>query len=375
MKFINEIQIEILKKRSHPKKVDIRGDYYRDQTAIIHSLPFRRLKKKTQVFFAPTNDHICTRIEHVLHVNSVATTICKGLDLDIELAQAIAMGHDLGHPPFGHVGESVLNEIQKSIGKFFIHEIYSYRIVEHTANKGQGLNLCYAVKDGIISHCGEKYEQFMKPDFTITNLDKINDRNKYPCTYEGCVVRISDKISYLGRDIEDAMRLGVVNKKNITKKILDILGVEFNRLKNSVNSLIIDRLINDTIKYSLNNNVIGISKESHEIMKAIRDFNYQTIYNSEVILDYTHFVKKVINIIYEELFNLFEKHKYDYLKYKNQFIEPFRDFARYIEGYKDFYQKNNSDPNTIIIDYIAGMTDDYALDFCKKVILPKKVVF
>src|SRR4030042_5051200 len=203
MKFINEIQNKILKKRTHPKKVDIRGDYYRDQTAIIHSLPFRRLKKKTQVFFAPTNDHICTRIEHVLHVNSVATTICKGLDLDIELAQAIAMGHDLGHPPFGHVGEKVLNEIQKTIGKSFIHEIYSYRIVEHIANKGQGLNLCYAVKDGIISHCGEKYEQFIKPDFIIFDLEQIKDRNKYPCTFEGCVVRISDKISYLGRDIED----------------------------------------------------------------------------------------------------------------------------------------------------------------------------
>lgn len=375
MKFINEIQNEILKKRTHPKKVDIRGDYYRDQTAIIHSLPFRRLKRKTQVFFAPTNDHICTRIEHVLHVNSVATTICKGLDLDIELAQAIAMGHDLGHPPFGHVGETVLNEIQRSTGKFFIHEVYSYRIVEHIANKGQGLNLCYAVKDGIISHCGEKFERFINPDFSIIDLEQIKDRSKYPCTYEGCVVRFSDKISYLGRDIEDAMRLGVVNKKNITKKILDILGVEFNRLKNSVNSLIIDRLINDTVEYSLNNKVIGISKGSHEIMKAIRDFNYQVIYNSEVILDYTHFVKKVINIIYEELFNLFEKYKYNYQKYKNQFIEPFRDFARYIEGYKDFYQKNNSDPNTIIIDYIAGMTDDYALDFCKKVILPKKVVF
>lgn len=375
MKFNNEIQSEILKKRTHPKKIDIRGDYYRDQTAIIHSLPFRRLKKKTQVFFAPTNDHICTRIEHVLHVNSVATTICKGLELDIELAQAIAMGHDLGHPPFGHVGESVLNGIQKSNSKSFIHEVYSYRIVEHIANKGLGLNLCYAVKDGIISHCGEKYEQFIKPDFSIVDLDKIKDRNKYPCTYEGCVVRISDKISYLGRDIEDAMRLGIVNKKNITKKILDILGVEFNKLKNSVNSLIIDRLINDTIKYSLKNNVIGISKESHEIMKAIRDYNYRVIYSSKEILEYTHYVKKVINIIYEELFNLFEKYKYDYQKYKNQFIEPFRDFARYIEGYKDFYQKNNSDPNTIIIDYIAGMTDDYALDFCKKVILPKNVVF
>lgn len=373
MNLINKIEDAVLKVRTHPKKTDIRGNYYRDQTAIIHSLPFRRLKKKTQVFFAPTNDHICTRIEHVLHVTSVATTICKGLGLDIELAQAIALGHDLGHPPFGHAGETVLNEIQKSIGKFYIHEIYSFRIVEYIANKGKGLNLCHAVKDGIISHCGEKYEQFIKPDFTVVNLNKIGDRSKYPCTYEGCVVRLSDKISYLGRDIEDAIRLGVVNKKNITKKILDVLGVAFNGLKNSINSLIIDRLINDAIEFSKENNVIGISKESHDMMKAVRDFNYEVIYNSEILLDYTLLVKKVLNIIYEELNNVFEKHKFNIENYKNHFIEPFRDFAKYLEGYKNFYQKTNIDTNTIIVDYIAGMTDDYALDFCKKVILPKRI--
>src|SRR4030042_4475180 len=138
MKFINEIQNKILKKRTHPKKVDIRGDYYRDQTAIIHSLPFRRMKKKTQVFFAPNNDHICTRIEHVLHVTSVATTICKGLNLDIELAQAIALGHDLGHPPFGHVGEFVLDELYE---KGFRHSEQSLRIVDFLEKDGLGLNL------------------------------------------------------------------------------------------------------------------------------------------------------------------------------------------------------------------------------------------
>ena len=373
MKFINKISDTELKKRTRPKKIDVRGDYYRDQTAIIHSMPFRRMKRKTQVFFAPTNDHICTRIEHILHVTSVATTICKGLGLDFELAQAIALGHDLGHPPFGHVGEAVLNDIQKQIGKSFIHEINSYRMVEFIANKGLGLNLCHAVKDGIISHCGEKFEQYFKPDFTIKNLDLINSLSIMPCTYEGCVVRLSDKISYLGRDIEDAMRLGVVNKKNINKDILDILDVTFNKLKNSVNSLIIDRLIKDAINYSSKNMMIGISSNAHKMMLAIRDFNYQQIYNSEVILNYTYFVRKVINIIYDELFNLFEKYRYDYLKYKNHFIEPFKVFARYIESYQEFYQKNNSDTHTIITDYIAGMTDDYALQFCKKVTLPRRI--
>ena len=372
-KFINKIPSSILKKRTRSKKQDIRGDYYRDQTAIIHCLPFRRLKRKTQVFFAPTNDHICTRIEHVLHVNSVATTICKGLGLNIELAQAIALGHDLGHPPFGHVGEGVLANILEKSGRQFIHEIYSYRIVEYIANKGMGLNLCYAVKDGIISHCGEKFEQFLSPDFEIKDFDKIKNLLINPGTYEGCVVRLADKISYLGRDIEDAMRIGLVNKKNFNSQILESLGVTFDKLKNSINSLIIDRLIKDSILYSETNNVIGVSKEAHDMMVTIKDFNYKNIYDSEILLNYTHFVKKVINVIYNELFELFEKYKYESSNYKNHFIKPFRDFAKYIDSYKNFYLKENADVYTIITDYIAGMTDNYALDFCKKVTLPKRI--
>lgn len=371
--FINKLPDEQLKKRTKFKKIDVRGDYYRDQTAILHSMPFRRMKRKTQVFFAPTNDHICTRIEHILHVTSVATTICKGLGLDIELAQAIALGHDLGHPPFGHIGELMLAEIQHKAGRTFIHEVNSYRMVEFIANRGEGLNLCHAVKDGIISHCGEKFEQELYPDFTIKDLDNIKKLGITPCTYEGCVVRLSDKISYLGRDIEDAMRLGVVNRKNISKEVLDILGVTFDKLKYSVNSIIIDRFIKNAINYSLKEKVIGISKNAHEIMLAIKDFNYRNIYNSKVLIDYKHYVKKVINIIYEELFNLFEKYGFDYTKYKTQIIKPYNDFARYIENYTTFYQRTKAQAHQILADYISGMTDDYALRFCEEVILPKKV--
>ncbi len=372
-KFINKLKDEDLKKRKIKKKIDIRGDYYRDQTAIIHSLPFRRMKRKTQVFFAPANDHICTRIEHILHVTSVATTICKGLNLDIELSQAIAVGHDLGHPPFGHVGESLLDKIQKKNGKSFIHEINSYKIVEYLANKGKGLNLCYAVKDGIISHCGEKFEQFIKPDFITKDLDSINKLNILPATYEGCVVRLADKISYLGRDIEDSMRLGIVNKNNISREILDLLQVTFNKLKDSVNSLIIDKLINDAIKFSLENEVIGISGEAHQMMNLIRDYNYKYIYGSEALKNYSYYVNRVITIVFEELFEIFEKYGYDYSRYNIHFVESFKDFANYIKTYKDYYSRIKADSTDIIVDYIAGMTDNFALDFCKKVTLPKKL--
>ncbi|MBN2545621.1 MAG: HD domain-containing protein [Spirochaetes bacterium] len=373
--FVNKISEKELKRRNIEKKVDVRGDYYRDQTAIIHSLPFRRMKKKTQVFFAPNNDHICTRIEHVLHVTSVATTICKGLNLDIELAQAIALGHDLGHPPFGHVGEYVLDELQKKISgvNSYKHEIFSFRVVEYIANKGKGLNLCYAVKNGIIAHCGEKFEQYIEPDFEIVDLNKINNLEINPCTYEGCVVRMADKISYLGRDIEDAMRLKIVNSKNIDKEILDILNVDFRNFKDSVNKLIINRLILDIIENSINKGKIGFSDDAHEFMKKIKEFNYKNIYHSKIIENYNYFVKKVINIIYHELSEIFNKYNFDYAEYKNHFIKPFRDFSNYIESYKDFYQKTNTTAHSIIIDYIAGMTDNYALDFCKKVILPKRI--
>lgn len=373
--FINKISEDLLKKRSRSRKNDLRGDYYRDQTAIIHSLPFRRMKKKTQAFYAPNNDHICTRIEHVLHVTTVATTICKGLNLDVELAQAIALGHDLGHPPFGHVGEYVLESLGKSIDPSFsfIHEIYSYRMVEYLANKGKGLNLCYGVKNGILSHCGEKFEQYIEPTFHVLDLDKIKTREITPCTYEGCVVRMADKISYLGRDIEDAMRLKIVREENIDKEILKILKVDFKNFKDAVNTLLIDKFINDLVTNSLRTGKIGFSDDAYYIMRKIKEFNYNEIYNSKVIKKYNHFVKKVLKIIFYELGNLFDKYGFDYERYKKHFIKPFREFGHYLQSYYNFYTKSNASKLLVLIDYIAGMTDNYALDFCKKVILPKRI--
>ncbi|MCK5198720.1 MAG: HD domain-containing protein, partial [Spirochaetales bacterium] len=166
IKFINKLNPEDLFKRRNHREDDFRGSYFRDTTAIIHSYPFRRLKHKTQVFFSPKNDHICTRIEHVMHVASIASAICKGLDLDSDLAWAIGLGHDLGHTPFGHAGEKIIDGIRKKSGGF-IHELYSLRVVDYLIQYGKGLNLTYAVRDGIVSHCGEKFEQSIYPDFSI----------------------------------------------------------------------------------------------------------------------------------------------------------------------------------------------------------------
>ena len=364
----NPFPEEIYLKRTRYHEEDVRGAYFRDQTAIIHSTAFRRLKHKTQVFFAPENDHICTRIEHVMHVATIAKSICKGLnrsgwDLDVEMAFAIGLGHDLGHAPFGHDGESVLN---RKLGKDikFIHEINSYRVVEYLANNGKGLNLTFGVKDGIICHNGEKYEQFLKPAEKPNQLDKINNRKVKPSSFEGCVVRFSDKIAYLGRDIEDAITAGFISKNDIPEKVRKKIG--------TTNSEIIDVFVNDVINTSKNLDVIGFSDERFELIKMLRTFNYKNIYLS----DKNHafpFAKKILDSIFDFLMNLLHDYKTDYTKYQQNGNKLIMQFGQYLENMKNFYRKNEKN-EVIITDFISGMTDLYALDAMKQITIPKSVV-
>ncbi|MFW5828510.1 MAG: HD domain-containing protein, partial [Alkalispirochaeta sp.] len=225
MFFQNQLSSEDLRRRRVPRpedERDLRGPYFRDTTAIVHSYPFRRMKNKTQVFFAPKNDHICTRIEHVMHVSTIAATISRALNLNPDLAWAIGMGHDLGHTPFGHLGEKILSRLRGLDG--FRHEIYSLRVVDKLANHGKGLNLTYAVRDGIINHCGEKFEQELSPDHAVKDLSAITRRDQLPSTWEGVAVRMSDKIAYLGRDLEDAMQLGLVRVEDVPATGRRLLG-------------------------------------------------------------------------------------------------------------------------------------------------------
>ena len=202
----------------YKRENDIRSEYERDYTRILHSLAYRRLKHKTQVFFNIDNDHICTRMEHVQHVESVSCTIAKYLGLNVDLTRAIAMGHDLGHAPFGHEGEVELTKIKKEFGLgCFWHERNSLRIIdsiellEDNHRNYRNLNLTYAVRDGIISHCGEVDENGIFPRNEAIDLNKFTSSGEYqPYTWEGCVVKIADKIAYLGRDIEDAFRLNFI---------------------------------------------------------------------------------------------------------------------------------------------------------------------
>lgn len=355
-------------KRTRKLNTEIRGDYFRDQTAIIHSMAFRRLKHKTQVFFSPENDHVCTRIEHVMHVATIAKSICKGLnkadwDLDVEAAFAIGLGHDLGHAPFGHEGEFILS---KKLGKKndFIHEINSYRVVEYLLNNGQGLNLTYMVKDGIICHNGEKFEQYLQPYDKVKDLDKIKNRQVIPSSYEGCVVRFSDKIAYLGRDIEDAITARFIKRNDIPKDIQKKMG--------NTNSDIIDTFVRDFINNSSKSKIIGFSDEKFDLLKQLQRFNYNYIYYNDKLKAYKKQAIIIINTLFDYLSELFDKFAFDFHIYEEQNLKLDRTFGSYIYDMKDFY-KEEKDSKVIVTDYIAGMTDLYVLDAIKQLTIPAPV--
>ncbi len=369
----NPFPEEIYLARTYPKQEDIRGAYFRDQTAIIHSAPFRRLKHKTQVFYAPQNDHICTRIEHVMHVATIAKTICKGLnfygwDLNVEMAFAIGLGHDLGHAPFGHDGETILNELMGGNGAF-IHEIHSYRVVEYLANNGQGLNLTFGVKDGIITHNGERYEQKLKPADQPNDLDKITSRRVVPSSYEGCVVRFSDKIAYLGRDLEDGITAGFINFDEIPQKVKKIFHIAENR----INSAIIDTLVNDIIENSKDSEYVQLSTERHEGMLELVRFNYKNIYLNDKHLAFPY-AEKILTTIFDYLGGLFDKHGWDSESYTKHSLKLVQHFGHYLREMYDFYHNEQSDIKRILGDYIAGMTDQYAIEAIKQITLPNPVV-
>ncbi len=350
--------------RARERKEDGRGPYYRDTTAIIHSSPFRRLKHKTQVFFAPSNDHICTRMEHVLHVASIASAICRSLGLDTEMAWAIGMGHDLGHTPFGHVGERIISKMseERGLGKFE-HEVNSLRVVDFLSNNGNGLNLTYAVRDGIVCHNGESLRMRIKPTGIVRDLDTVTEREGLiPATYEGAVVRFSDTIAYLGRDWEDASRLGILKGHELPSIVTERLG--------KTNSSIINMLVNDIIS-GANEDGIGFSPEIFEAVEAFSDFNYKYIYRSEILNGYTRYFTRLLHLIADYLEDLYQSFHLDengYMAEHNMLAAGFYNHA--VEMYPKYMEREGSDKR-MIMDYIAGMTDNFCLDCANEILKPE----
>ena len=364
---------------------DIRSEFERDYTRIIHSNAYRRLKHKTQVFYSPQNDHICTRIEHVNHVESVSYTIANYLGLNTELTKAIAVAHDLGHSPFGHSGEKLLNEIaMRDLNTSFWHEknglyfVDNTELIEDTEGYKQNLDLIYAVRDGIISHCGEIDEVSLRPRNDYIDLKDYKFPNQFaPYTWEGCVVKISDKISYIGRDIEDAVTLGILDGH--LDELYKLLGNTKGTINNTV---IINNLIYDLCQNSSPEKGLCFSDKALEVMNKIKEFDYKYIYLSDILKPAEEYFSVVINRIYDTLknayagvdtFNNLKKFMKFYPNLINGFTDWFNNFSNIgnRENLKNKILFDISIPNDYyfaIILYIAGMTDKFAIDTYSEII-------
>ncbi len=340
------------------EKCPIRTDYERDGNRILYSMEFRRLRHKTQVFFNAKNDHICTRMEHVLNVGSIAVTIARTLNLNQDLTYAIALGHDLGHAPFGHSGERVLDKCMKKVNKKsgFKHELHSLRVVEKLATRISkekihercGLNLTFEVKDGIVSHCGEKYNEYsLRRDMEKTpqSLLSLKDRGHLPFTLEACIVRLVDKIAYVGRDIEDAVRVNLMNMHDIPMDIRNELG--------NTNGEIINTLVCDLVENSYRRDCIQLSTEKGQALEKLINENVRLIYKADKITRYEKIAENTLEGLFDSLLNSLS----DFERLQTNENKVYRMFYNFIAD--KAYDKSESDAQKVI-DFIAGMTDQFA---------------
>ncbi len=386
---------------------DRRDDFFRDYNRILHSNAYRRLKHKTQVFFNINNDHICTRMEHVNHVDAVSHSIAVELGLNTELTRAIAIGHDIGHAPFGHYGEQILNDLLKNYLEkdykttyfsdtdqhLFWHEKNGLRfaddieLIPDPSGIERNLNLTYAVRDGIISHCGEIDQNGLRPREDYIDLNEYQSPGQYqPYTWEGCVVKISDKIAYLGRDIEDAITLGFLSDEEIAE--LKKLAIEHIGKETLNTSRIMHSLIGDIIENSSDDKGICLGDDKYQLMTAVKNYNYKHIYRSEQFKVYTDYAKLVLESIFDILYKAYDKSQtIQSLNNRYQDIYPklTQDFTDWLGKYctKSMIEQNDKrsvakyelienekiygelrDINIYvraIIDFISGMTDAYAI--------------
>ncbi len=336
--------------RIKEEESDIRTSFSRDTDRIINSLSYTRYLDKTQVFSFKENDHISKRMTHVQLVSKIARTIGRALNLNTDLIEAIALGHDIGHTPLGHTGEAILNEISKrELNEYFAHNIQSVRELMSVENNGHGLNLTIQVLDGIMCHNGEilssKYEPTPKTlkeviaNYNLAYKDLKLVNKIPPMTLEGCIVRISDIIGYIGRDIEDAINIGVLRKEDLPKEITEVLG--------STNKEIINTIILDIIDNSMDKPYLKLSDNVYNAILLLKKFNYQNIYNKSL-------TKKEIEYYRLGMNNLYRNYLKDITKEnKNSII--FKIFLDYQD--KSYLEETSAKRK--VIDFISGMTDDF----------------
>lgn len=306
-------------RKEYEEKCNIRTDFQRDRDRIIHSKAFRRLKHKTQVFISPSGDHFRTRLTHTLEVAQIARTIGRSLNLNEDLAEAISLGHDLGHTPFGHTGESILDNLNPNGFKHYQQSLRVVDILEHTKSR-KGLNLTYEVREGIINHSGAS------PSSSL----------------EGQVVKLSDRIAYINHDIDDAIRAGIIHEKDLPKGCIEVLG--------NTNGKRINNMIMDIVKESLNKKTIKMSHEIQKSTEVLRDFMFENVYYNKIAKSEEGKAQYII----KELYNY-------YIKNPNEMPVE----------YQIIDSKDSDFIEDKICDYIAGMTDRYAIHIFENIFIPK----
>lgn len=331
---------------------DFRSPFSRDSDRIIYSLSYTRYMDKTQVFSFNDNDNISKRMTHVQMVSKIARTIGRALRLNEDLIEAAALGHDLGHVPFGHAGERILNEISLEYGEgYFNHNVQSVRTLMTLENNGLGSNISLQVLDAVMCHNGElelkeyRPHKKTKEDFLREYENTYNDKDQVkklvPMTLEGCVVRVSDIIAYIGRDIEDAIRMGVIQEEEIPYEISSVLGLKNREIINTINE--------DIIANSIGKDYLSLTDKVFEAIKSLKKFNYEHIYakaNSDEMLE-----------LYEDMFRKVFKKCLNDIKVDNR---EGHIFTIYLNDMAQEYLDNTTDERKVI-DYIAGMTDDFLL--------------
>ncbi|MBU5669961.1 deoxyguanosinetriphosphate triphosphohydrolase [Peptoniphilus sp. MSJ-1] len=307
-----------LGRKNPEEKCPLRTDFQRDRDRIIHSKSFRRLKHKTQVFISPEGDHFRTRLTHTLEVSQIARTIARALRLNEDLVEAISLGHDLGHTPFGHSGEAVLDELKEG---GFSHSKQSLKVVDflEISDKRVGLNLTEEVRDGIVNHSGDNNAS----------------------TLEGKIIKFADRIAYINHDIDDAIRAGIISEDDLPKHLIKVLG--------DTSSKRINTMINAIINKSYGNPIVEMQDEVYQATMELRQYMFKRVYLDDVVKSEEVKIKRLLT----ELYKFYEE-----------------DLDRIPNNHLNIYE-NHEDKGEIVTDYIAGMTDTFAMKQIKNIFIPK----
>jgi len=342
---------------------EYRQPFSTDADRILNSLAFTRYIDKTQVFSLINNDHLTHRVIHVQLVSRVARTIGRYLGLNEDLIEAASLGHDIGHTPFGHDGERFLSKLTHDHGAgYFHHSIQSIQFLDRIEKNGKGWNLSLQTMDAIVCHNGEvhsirlepqKNRSFTEFDIWLESLRQKKTCDEIPMTLEGCVVRVADTISYIGRDLEDAIRLKLIRRDDIPQECSRVLG--------KTNGTIVFNLVTDLIKNSLRQPFIGFSDPVSTALKALKAFNYQYIYKNPVIKKHLSSIGDIFSFLFEKYLNDLEKGNLESVI-----------FTDFMSGMAPEYPDRHSPPE-IVRDYISGMTDSYFIRQAPGHLRPKSI--